>query len=107
MFMGFVAEFDKDRNFAVVNVRTFVDVQVGLFNNAQEVLPHSEVLVVGRDVSGEMMVRSVGLNGDSRVCEDDEDLDCKFSKVHLHEDTSILFNFCYACCCFCYCCCRQ
>ncbi|XP_066379317.1 uncharacterized protein [Miscanthus floridulus] len=81
VFIGFVAEFDKDRNFAVVNVRTFVDVQVGLFNHAREVLPHSEVLVVGRDVSGEMMVRSVGLNGDSRVCEDDEDLDCKFSKA--------------------------
>jgi hypothetical protein len=105
--MGFVAEFDKDRNFAVVNVRSFVDVQVGLFKHAREVLPHSEVLVVGRDVSGEMMVRRVGLNGDSGICEDDEDLDCKFSEVHLHEDTSILFYFCYACCCFRYCCCRQ
>lgn len=41
------------------------------------------------------MVRSVGLKGDSRVCEDYEDLDYKLSKVHLHEDTSVLFYFCY------------
>ncbi|CAL5051866.1 unnamed protein product [Urochloa decumbens] len=81
VFMGFVAKFDEDRNFAVVNVRTFIDVPVGLFNHAQEVQHHSEVLVVGRDVSGEMMVRSVGLKGDSRVCEDDEDLDYKLSKA--------------------------
>lgn len=106
MFMGFVAEFDEDRNFAVVNVRTFIDVPDGLFNHARELQHHSEVLVVGRDVSGEMMVRSVGLKGDSRVCEDDEDLDYQLSKVHLHEDTSVLFYFCY-CSCFRYCCCRQ
>lgn len=47
MFMGFVAEFDEDCNFAVLNVRTFIDVPVELFNHAREVQHHSEVLVVG------------------------------------------------------------
>ncbi|KAF8700656.1 hypothetical protein HU200_034003 [Digitaria exilis] len=81
VFMGFVAEFDEDCNFAVLNVRTFIDVPVELFNHAREVQHHSERVSPKRHVSGEIMVRSVGLKGDSRVCEDYEDLDYKLSKA--------------------------
>nr|CAB3457862.1 unnamed protein product [Digitaria exilis] len=35
----------------------------------------------GRGVSGEMMAKSVELNVDSRVSEDDDDLDCKISEA--------------------------
>lgn len=98
VYIGGMAEFDLDRNFAVVNVHAFLDnVQVGSFQRALEILPHGEILVViGRGVSGEIMAKNVELDGDSRVSEDDEDLDCKISEVHLHDDMRILFYFCYA-----------
>jgi hypothetical protein len=42
------------------------------------------------------VTRIVELDDDSRVSEDDEDLDCKISEVNLHDDMNILFYFCYA-----------
>ncbi|XP_022680050.1 uncharacterized protein LOC101782778 [Setaria italica] len=81
VYKGVVAEFDLDHNFAVVDVHTFLDVQVGPFRCALESLPHGEVLVVGRGVSGEILAKSVVLNGDSRVSKDDEDLNCKISEA--------------------------
>nr|TKW01973.1 hypothetical protein SEVIR_8G214100v2 [Setaria viridis] len=56
------------------------DLKVGSFQSALESLPHGEVLAVGRDTSGEIMVETVELNGDSRVSEGDRDLYCKISK---------------------------
>lgn len=73
VYKGFVAKCDLDDNFAVVNVYTFLDIQVGPFQCAPESLPHGEVLAVARGVSGETMAKSVELNGDSRVSEDNED----------------------------------
>jgi hypothetical protein len=74
-----------------------LDVQVGPFRSAPETLPHGEILVAtGRGASGEIVTKSVELDGDSRVSEDDEDLNCKISKVHLHGDMNILLYFCYA-----------
>ncbi|XBI94103.1 hypothetical protein VPH35_030811 [Triticum aestivum] len=83
VYMGGMAEFDLDRNFAVVDVHAFLEnVQVGSFQPALEILPHGELLVViGRGVSGEIMAKNVELDGDSRVSEDDEDLDCKISET--------------------------
>uniref|UniRef100_A0ACD5UQ64 Uncharacterized protein n=1 Tax=Avena sativa TaxID=4498 RepID=A0ACD5UQ64_AVESA len=81
VYMGVMAEFDLDLNFAVVNVHAFLDVQVGSFQHALQIPPHGMMLVViGRDVSGEIISKSVELDGDSRVSEDDEDLGCKISK---------------------------
>ena len=92
VFMGCLAEFDLHRDFAVVAVSGFDDVQFGPFQRALETLPHGEVLVaVGRDVSGKVRAKSVELNVEG-ISEDDEDLHCKTSEVHLH----ILFYFCYA-----------
>lgn len=93
VYKGVVAEFDLDHNFAVVDVHTFLDVQVGPFLCALESLPHGEVIVVGHGVSGEILAKSVVLNGDSRVSKDDEDLNCKISEVHLHDDMSIFILF--------------
>jgi hypothetical protein len=86
VYGGRMDEYDLDGNFAVVSVSCYLDVRVGPFQRALEILPHSEVLVaVGRGVSGEIMAKSVELNGDLGVYEDDEDLDCnKISEVHLH-----------------------
>uniref|UniRef100_N1QVG4 Uncharacterized protein n=1 Tax=Aegilops tauschii TaxID=37682 RepID=N1QVG4_AEGTA len=55
---------------------------VGSFQPALEIRPHGELLVViGRGVSGEIMAKNVELDGDSRVSEDAEDLDCKISET--------------------------
>ncbi|XP_051210089.1 uncharacterized protein [Lolium perenne] len=80
VYMGTMSHYDLDRNFAVVNVHGFLDVQVGSFQDALHVLPHGEILVViGRGVSGEIVAKNVEFDGDSRVSEDDEDLDGKIS----------------------------
>ncbi|GJN09548.1 hypothetical protein PR202_ga27563 [Eleusine coracana subsp. coracana] len=83
VYMGILAEFDLDHNFAVVNVHGSLDVLVGSFQRAQEALPHGEKLVlIGRVVSGEIVATNIKLNDDSRVSsEDDEDLDCKMSEA--------------------------
>ena len=91
VFKGCLAEFDLHRNFAVVAVSRLNDVQFGPFQHALETLPHGEVLVaVGRDVSGKVRAKSVELNVEG-ISEDDEDLHCKTSEVHLH---IILFLLC-------------
>ncbi|CAN6237981.1 unnamed protein product [Urochloa humidicola] len=80
--MGVIGESDLGRNFAVVNVHAFLDVQVGPFQSAVDALPHGETLVaVGRGVSGEIVAKSVELDDDSRLSEDDGDLDCNISKA--------------------------
>ncbi|KAJ1257918.1 hypothetical protein BS78_10G033400 [Paspalum vaginatum] len=64
VYMGVMAEFDLDHNFAVVNVHGSLKVQVVAFQHALEILPHGAML-------------NVVLDGDSVVSQDDEDLDCK------------------------------
>jgi len=54
---------------------------------------YCEVLAVGRDISGQIMVATVDI---SRVSKNDKDLYRKISKVHLHDNMSISFYFCYA-----------
>ncbi|RLN18850.1 hypothetical protein C2845_PM02G39570 [Panicum miliaceum] len=80
LYDGYMAGSDLDHDFAVVEVYNVHDVQVGPFQSALENLPHGEVLAVGRDISGKIMVETVELNGDSRVSKDDKDLYCKISK---------------------------
>lgn len=98
LYNGYISECDLDNGFAVVQVSGVPDVQVEVepFQSALESLPHGEVLAVGRDTSGNIMVKIVELNGNSRVSEDDKDLCSKISEVHLHDDMSISFYFCYA-----------
>ena len=96
LYDGYMAEYDLDNDFSVVEVYNVRDVQVGSFQSALESLPHGEVLALGRDTSGNIVVKIVELNGDSRVSEDDKDLCSKISEVHLHDDTTISFYFCYA-----------
>ncbi|CAN6167565.1 unnamed protein product [Urochloa humidicola] len=78
-YAGYISECDWDSDFAVVEVYSTCDVQVGPFQSALESLPHGEVLAVGRDTSGTIKVKVLELNADSRVC-DDEDLCYKISE---------------------------
>ncbi|XP_022682438.1 uncharacterized protein LOC101760608 isoform X1 [Setaria italica] len=81
VYRGFLAEYDLDHNFAVVNVRRFIDVHVGIFECVLESVPYGEAYVVGRGVSGDLMARSVELGGDLRVSKEDKDLDSKTSEA--------------------------
>ncbi|KAF8694957.1 hypothetical protein HU200_038066 [Digitaria exilis] len=69
------------RNFAVVVVRGFRDVNVGIFHRKLKSVPRGEACVVGRNVSGDLIAKSVELSGDLRVYKDDKDLDSKTSKA--------------------------
>ncbi|CAL4885840.1 unnamed protein product [Urochloa decumbens] len=80
LYRGFLAEYDLGNSFAVVNVRTFLDVHVRIFQHALESVPRGEACLVWRSVSGELMVRSLELGGDSRVSENFEDLDNETSE---------------------------
>jgi len=93
LYDGYISACDLDNDFAVVQVSGVRDVQVGPFQSALESLPHGEVLAVGRDISGQIMVATVDI---SRVSKNDKDLYRKISKVHLHDNMSISFYFCYA-----------
>jgi hypothetical protein len=95
LYAGYIDGYDLDNDFAVVEAYNVRDVEVGPFESALESLPRGEVLAVGRDTSGKIMVETVELNDDSRVSEDDGDLDCKISEVHLQDDMSISLYFCY------------
>lgn len=83
MYRGFLDEHDLDHNFAVVNVRSFLDVYVGIFDHVLE-SPYGEAYLVGRDVSGDLMARNLELGGESRVSKDDKDHDSKISEVLFH-----------------------
>ena len=93
LYDGYMSGCDLDHGFAVVEVYNVRDVQVGPFHSALESLPYGEVLAVGRDISGQIMVATVDI---SRVSKNDKDLYRKISKVHLHDNMSISFYFCYA-----------
>lgn len=81
--LGSLAEYDLVRNFA------------GIFHRKLKSVPHGEVCVVGRNVSGDLTAKSVELSGDLRVYKDDKDFDSKTSKVHLHDNKAILFCLIY------------
>ena len=86
---------DFDLGIAVVNVTTFLDVQVVLLNHHMVFLPYSKVVAVGRGISGKLMATSGMLTPDASGSEDSEDLmlsTCKISEVNLHCDMSPHFN---------------
>ena len=64
----FLAEYDLDQNFAVVNVYAFLDVHVGL-KHVLDISSHGELLLValGRGISGKLIARTVMLSSDLRV----------------------------------------
>jgi hypothetical protein len=87
VYKGFLAEFDLKHNFAVVNVRTFLDVHVGL-EHVLVIPPQGDasLVAVGCDISGKLMARTVKLSDALRVSEVDEDLNCKISEIHYLHD---------------------
>jgi hypothetical protein len=68
VYEGFLAEYDLDQNFAVVNVYAFLDVHVGL-KHVLDISSHGELLLValGRGISGKLIARTVMLSSDLRV----------------------------------------
>ncbi|XP_062187863.1 uncharacterized protein LOC133891149 isoform X2 [Phragmites australis] len=74
VYRGFLAEYNLDHNFAAVYIMTFLDVHVVLLKRAEEILPHSNVVAVGRDISGKVITRSVILTGDLSGSEDSKEL---------------------------------
>ena len=95
LYDGYISacDLDNDLSKSLVSVMFRLD----LSKVHWKVCPiYGEVLAVGRDTSGNIVVKIVELNGDSRVSEDDKDLCSKISEVHLHDDTTISFYFCYA-----------
>ncbi|KQK21986.2 hypothetical protein BRADI_1g64442v3 [Brachypodium distachyon] len=95
VYRGFMGEYDLVHNVAVVKVCGFRDVTVGNFHRKLKSVPHGEACVVGRDVSGDLMAKSVELGEDLRAYVDDKDLDSKTSMVHSRYNKAILFCLIY------------
>lgn len=89
----FLAEYDLDHNFAVVNIDAFLGVHVGSSQRVLESVLRGAAYVVGRGVSGDLISRSVELGCDLSVSKHGQDLESKTSEVHLHVDMTILFCF--------------
>uniref|UniRef100_M8B2R3 Uncharacterized protein n=1 Tax=Aegilops tauschii TaxID=37682 RepID=M8B2R3_AEGTA len=64
VYQGFLDSDDVDEHFSVVKVKAFLDVNVGLIEHAEGILPYGKVVVLGRGTSGELMAKSVILAGD-------------------------------------------
>lgn len=94
MYNGIVDGYDLDHNFAVVAIIASLDVNAPL-KYWVEILPRGEVLALGRGISGKLKATNVILAGDLSGYEDNEDIACKISEVHLCYDASILVCFCY------------
>ncbi|KAF7060734.1 hypothetical protein CFC21_067499, partial [Triticum aestivum] len=54
VYQGFLDSDDVDEHFSVVKVKTFLDVNVGLIEHAEGILPYGKVVVLGRGTSGEL-----------------------------------------------------
>ena len=93
--VGFLGKCAFDLGIAVVNVMTFLDVQVILLNHLREFMPYSNVVAVGRGISGKLMSTNGVLTPDTSRSEDKENLmlsTCKISEVNLHCYMSSHFN---------------
>jgi len=82
--VGFLGKCAFDLGIAVVNVMTFLDVQVILLNHLREFMPYSNVVAVGRGISGKLMSTNGVLTPDTSRSEDKENLmlsTCKISEA--------------------------
>ncbi|XP_062208183.1 uncharacterized protein LOC133909666 isoform X2 [Phragmites australis] len=93
VYEGFLAEYSLDSNFAVVDVRTFLDVHVGLIEHAVEILPRGKVVAVGRGISGKLMATSVILTDDLSGSEINEDFISSTCKISEAWEGGPLFSF--------------
>jgi hypothetical protein len=91
VFQGFLSSYNLDRNFSVVKVRAFLEVNVGLIEHAEGIMPEGEVIALARGSSGELMAKKVTLAQD---LSESEDYDERPMEVQLHSDMSIFICFC-------------
>lgn len=89
MYQGLLAEYDLAQNFAVVIIKTFLDVNV-VVKHGVEILPRGHVLALGRGITGTLMTTNVILAGDLSGSDDNESFIWKISEVHLCCYTCIL-----------------
>lgn len=92
--IGFLGRCAFDLGIAVINIMTFLDVQV-VPNHLMEFMPYSNVVAVGHDISGKLMSTNGVLTPDTSGSENSEDLmlsTCKISEVNSHCYMSSHFN---------------
>jgi hypothetical protein len=74
VFPGVLREYyDLDHNIAVVVVVSSLDVHVVVLNMLGKLPPHTEVVALGYDISGKLMITSGVVTGDSSVSESRRD----------------------------------
>uniref|UniRef100_A0A804M7P3 Uncharacterized protein n=1 Tax=Zea mays TaxID=4577 RepID=A0A804M7P3_MAIZE len=81
VYKGFLAEYDLDHNFVVVNIDAFLGVHVGSSQCVLESVLRGAAYVVGRGVSGDLISRSVELGCDLSVSKHGQDLESKTSEA--------------------------
>ncbi|KAL6650115.1 hypothetical protein ACP70R_014339 [Stipagrostis hirtigluma subsp. patula] len=89
---GFLAEYNVDHNFAVVNIMASLDVHLVLLKCAMEILP-SQAIAVGRSIFGEVTTRRVILASDSSGSEDSQGLMLTNSGISETMKGGPLFDF--------------
>ncbi|KAL6853958.1 hypothetical protein ACP4OV_019987 [Aristida adscensionis] len=92
---GFLSGYSLEHNFAAVIVMTYLDVHVIPLNHTEELLPHCEVVAVGRGISGNLTSTSVKPTGDlSRSEQNEEDLENMFSNCKIRDlEGGALFDY--------------
>jgi hypothetical protein len=86
VFPGVLREYyDLDHNIVVVVVMLSLDVRVVVLNMLGELTPHIEVVALGYDISGKLMITTGVVTGNSSVSESRRDAlklsTCKIFKV--------------------------
>ncbi|TVU36911.1 hypothetical protein EJB05_18866, partial [Eragrostis curvula] len=85
--VGFLEEYDFERNVAAVNVKDIPGLCAVSFPRMwKKFVPHSKVVSLGRDTSGKLIVINGTWNKQTRST-------CKISKVYLHYNTSNVICF--------------
>uniref|UniRef100_A0A453LPE0 Uncharacterized protein n=1 Tax=Aegilops tauschii subsp. strangulata TaxID=200361 RepID=A0A453LPE0_AEGTS len=92
VYQGFLDSDDVDEHFSVVKVKAFLDVNVGLIEHAEGILPYGKVVVLGRGTSGELMAKSVILAGDVSCSKYNEDPVLSVEKITKDWEGGPLFS---------------
>ncbi|CAM0147827.1 unnamed protein product [Urochloa decumbens] len=93
VYQGFLAEYNLDQNFAIVNVMAVLNVHIVLLEYEEEILPLSKVVTVKRDICGKLTARSVILTQDLSESEHNEGCMLSACKISEAWEGGPLFSF--------------
>ncbi|CAL4959291.1 unnamed protein product [Urochloa decumbens] len=93
VYQGFLAEYNLDQNFAIVNVMAVLNVHVVLLEHEEEILPRSKVVTVKQDICGKLTARSVILTQDLSESEHNEGCMLSACKISEAWEGGPLFSF--------------